>query len=530
MLEDEEVANRFSHFEENKDFFGGLSQKDVALAFMQFVELMKNQGVEFDSSEQEKINAIEKTLPMYQRGRYVIIRNYDGVNSEELYNAAMGILCSRQKLENFLECQEKGKPYNNISSTIMTDYILDGLRRCLERISISEEVYKASDFLFMKRNWLSISSYKVDSTKRLNPEFEKGIFNSIDDSCEPAKLALDINNALNRSVEYNNNIGALNQDVSLKEILDMYSTEFDKTSKDNNLVTCKQLAELYAYLLDKEGFDAYVCGYSYHKSVVAAKGTTIIKVDSSSTIPSQYDTSFMKDVTRSKLGVRLAGFQAYTVDGYSDVIMSIDAMKLNYNEDDTHISTESEVKELVSQIEENDNRNLSAEIMKLEGFPNKMGSSVKKILFINQMLRKSSLVNSDEVAYLYTLWNSILTEEERESVCFTNVFYQGVNTNQCRQIPIVSMKIDRSVIGSINEEYLYFILDSQAHSLRAISQDELKKRVASGEYIRGITGKVKVVPGLPEITDSDWIKEQGGVIIEELVTPIDSSGNNVERL
>ena len=65
LLEDEYAIDKFIHFEENKDFFGDLSQKDVAMAIMQYVELMRHQGVELSADEKNRIKTIEACIPVY---------------------------------------------------------------------------------------------------------------------------------------------------------------------------------------------------------------------------------------------------------------------------------------------------------------------------------------------------------------------------------------------------------------------------------------------------------------------------------
>lgn len=506
LLEDEDVFDKFVHFEDNKDFFGNISQGNIARSVRNYAELIKNQGAVFDKDAEGRLKKIEQFIPQYAINSHIQFKEYGGINKKELYDVSIQALGSIEELEELFRCQKQMTLYHGISTEILTDYMATELAACMESIAISEQFRKLLKFMKERKEWLPTDCYKVDPTIKINPELEASIFQSIDKNSNPVDFALDVYNSENRHVRYNNAFNAWGQDIKNVEAAQaIYDKGIGEITLENNSVVCKQWAELYAYLLDQNDYDAYVCGSIGHYYVVAFKGMCIIHADATEPTQSIEDTSYLTDMTRSKLGVRPAGFIAYTIDGYSEATKRIDSLDLRFNKNELENdkTAVAEVEALISQIED---RNLSNIIMGFDDSHNRYGGIVRKLGFINFMMQKSRMDNSASVPYLLTLLTITLTGKEHQYTTWTNIFYEGVNSDECNMVPIISIKKDKEIPDYIGLDCLYFIFDQKAYSIQPISREELMNRVASGLYVQGI-GKAddKIVPGLPEITNPDWV-------------------------
>ena len=505
LLEDEEIFNKFMNYEDYEQFFGEIPQKVVARVVNNYMQLILNQGAILGDAETGRLRAIEQMVPKYYLIEPSDFNNYSGINKKELYDVAIGILSSKTEFDRFLQCQQKSIPYNNYSTELLTDYILKELAESIKSVAIAEMVPKALDFIKQKEELLPIDSYKVDATKKLDSAFEAALYQTVDADDNPLDMGLKIYNILNRNVRYDNTFSALDQDYKNNPIARrIYSKDISEITLLDNTVTCKHWAELYAYLLQKKDYDAYVCGSNRHNWVVAFKGTNIIYADGTEPTQQLEENATMCDITRSKLGVRPANFIAYDFDGMSNITESIALADFCYDSDEANKSKDvlSEINALISQIR--DNKNLSQSIGG-ENSDNRFLNIMKKIGYINFMVHKTKLDNTDCVSYIHNLLNNCLAFSERELVEWVNCFYQGINTNNCNMVPIIAIKNEGNQTNSA-EEYTYLIFDQELYSLVPITSSELKRSVISGKYIQGI-GKYDnaVVPGISEITDPDWV-------------------------
>ena len=313
---------------------------------------------------------------------------------------------------------------------------------------------------------------------------------------------------INKIGKYSCNIFALGQDLKNPKVKEILSKGFEELTIDNAELVCKQWAETYAYLIDKIGFEAYIYNHGLHWQVVAFKGTTFLNANAVNILESDYDLSSLNDLTRSKLGVDSVGFMTWSFDEGEKAIDKVrNILDLKYSEDrfEKTAGAQEEVKNLISLI--SDERNLSEKIMGIGDDGNSLDTALKKIGLISVLLQDSKLDTMEESQYAYELLMNFFPFEQQKQIAWTNAFYQGITTDNCCRIPIISLRLEGEMADRLEEKYLYFIIEPQSHAICPITKDELKRKVASGQYVQGLGEnlKQKSVPGIPEITDPDWV-------------------------
>ena len=508
LLENDAVFDRFMHFDQNQEYFKDLTPDFIARSVKTYVDFMNDKGARFDRAAQKKIAKIEKFIPKEELKQSYAFKQYGDINKTKLYNAAIGIVTSEEELFKFLDTRNSEDGYHGIPKDILTDYIATELRDFTRRIATNEQMDRTIEFIKNKQFYISDHTYKTDPRISLNPEFENSIYQGIK-SREPAAFALELYNELNKRVKYNPSFFALDQDLNDQFAHDIYFKRFDATTKEENSIICKQWAELYAHMLQKCGYEAYVCGKGKHKSVRAFFGTTMIEADATNQTTSPDDPSRLTDLTRSKLGVRPAGFKAFDLYGEKPVTKNLQTISLDYNIDDfdRNEGAVEQVTELMNHI--HDERNLSSLLMGLNTPNDRRGSIMKKLGFISDMLKGSKLDNMDSVGYLNHLFHNILTPDERQIARETNAFYENLYTNDCNMVPIISINNADDPSRATPSDYLYFIFNQNSHAIEPITRDELFDRVISGKLEQG-RGKADsvVVPGIPQLTDKGFIEQE----------------------
>lgn len=507
LLENDIVFDRFMHFDENQDYFKDLDPEFIASAVKSYVDFMVDKGARFDKATQKKIAKIEKVLPRKERKAIPYFKQYGNLNKTQVYNVAIRIASSEQELLKFLNIKD-GNFYDGIPKDVISDFISTELNDFTRKIATNTQIEKTINFIRNKQSIIANHTYKTDPRISLNPEFENSVFQGVT-SRDPAGFALELYNELNKRVKYNPAFFALDQDLNDQFAKDIYYKRFDATTNKDNSVVCKQWSELYAHMLQECGYEAYVTGEGKHKKVVAFFGTTMIEADATNQTTTYDDPSRLTDITRSKLGVRPAGFKAYDLYGEKPVAKNLDTITLNYDTDDLarNDGASQQVIELMNHI--HDDRNLSSLVMGLNN-PNDMrGNVMKKLGFISNMLRGAKLDNLDSTGYLNHLFHCVLTPDELQIARNTNAFYENLYTNDCNLVPIISINNANPPNAARAGDFLYFVFNQKTHAIEPIDRAVLVDRVVKGTLIQGRGRYDKaVVPGLPEITDRRFLEEQ----------------------
>lgn len=507
IVEDEEKFNEFMRSNDDAECLGNLTKDEVATVTKRFMELMKYLGAELTEVEEKRLSAIEEFIqPKKNKSALPKLERYEQFDPKELFTKAMTILNSRQEIERFMYCKQNDEPYDGFPQDIIYKYIAKDLSYFLGPIGISKQIYKSIRWFSIVSKLLE-DSERVDSEEKMAPDFEESVLQSINEADSPDKMALDIYRAFNSRVRYDNNVFALGVDMSNQSLLDIYEKRIDEITEENNDVACKSWAEAYAYLLAQKGFDVYIVGADIHKKVVAFKGTLAIMADGTAFGYSRYDNTNLNDIVRCRLGIRPAFFKAYTYDGKSHVMDSIDTFKVSYDEEKVSDASKKfeEVKKHIIQVGSQDGNNLSGCITTLENPQSALHSVISKILFINQILNEACLDSSGEVSYARCISKIILSDKEKEIVSFNYNFFKGYlfPARDCIRTPIISIKIDDP---SADENFIYFLLDHESHSYQLISKQEIVRRIASGKLSPEVGVKEeKNVPGMPNITNLDWV-------------------------
>lgn len=508
LISDQEVFNRFMHFDQNKQYFEGLTPEFVAEAVKTYVDFMNDKGAKFDRKSLKRIKQIEGILPEEQRDSKEIFVQYPGINKAVLYNTAISIISNPQGFNQYLECQRTGSPYNGIPFNLLSDYISSELFTFTRKIATNNDVENNIGFLMNKDRNVKNNTYRVNPQLQINPDFERAVLGAIQPTNDPAEFALQLYNELNKRVKYNSSFFALDQDLTNQFAYDIYYQPFNNVNLKNNSLICKQWSELYAYFLEKNGFEAYVCGSGKHKNVKAYYGTTLIEADATNQTTSPSDPSRLTDLTRSKLGVRPAGFNAYEFYRDKQTTRNLSTIQLNYDIGDfsRNQGANEQLLEIMNLIDED--RDLTDIIMGLNNPNDKVGTIMKKISFISDMLKRASLDNMDSIGYLNHLFHCTLNSEECQRVTNTNAFYKNLYTNDCDIVPIISINVAQDKTNPKQEDYLFFEFVQDIHEIKPISREKLIEKVVNGEYIQGRGKHDKVsIPGIPEITDAQFINQ-----------------------
>ena len=508
LLENDIVFDRFMHFDQNQDYFKNLDPEFIASSVKAYVDFMADKGARFDRTTQKKIDKIVKVLPKEQRQTRPQFKQYGNLNKTQVYNAAMRIVTSEQELFQFLDVKTGNGFYQGIPKEVITDFISTELSEFTRKIVANEQMDRSINFIRHKQSLIADHTYKTDPRIGLNPEFENSIYQGIK-SREPAAFALELYNELNKRVKYNPAFFALDQDLNDQFARDIYYKGFNQTTNQDNSVVCKQWSELYAHLLQKCGYEAYVTGKGKHKKVIAFFGTTMIEADATNQTTSPDDPSRLTDLTRSKLGVRPAGFKAYDLYGEKPVAKNLDTISLNYDTDDLarNDGASQQVIELMNHI--HDDRNLSSLVMGLNNPNDIRGSVMKKLGFISDMLKGSKLDNMDSVGYLNHLFHCVLTPDELQVARSTNAFYENLYTNDCNMVPIISINNAEPPNAARPGDFLYFVFNQKTHAIEPIDRAVLIDKVVKGTLIQGRGKNDRAfIPGLPEITDRRFLEEQ----------------------
>lgn len=508
LISDQEVFNRFMHFDQNRQYFEGLTPEFVAQAVKTYVDFMNDKGAKFDRKSLKRIKQIESFLPKEQRDSKEVFVQYPGINKTVLYNTAISIISNPQEFKQYLECQRTRRQYNGIPLNVLSDYISSELFTFTRKIATNIDVESNIRFLMNKDRNVKDNTYRVNPQLQINPDFERAVLRAIQPTNDPAEFALQLYNELNKRVKYNPSFFALDQDLTNQFAYDIYYQPFNAVNLQNNSLICKQWSELYAYFLEKNGFEAYVCGSGKHKNVKAYYGTTLIEADATNQTTSPSDPSRLTDLTRSKLGVRPAGFRAYEFYRDKQTTRNLSTIQLNYDIGDfsRNQGANEQLLEIMNLIDED--RDLTDVIMGLNNPNDRVGTIMKKISFISDMLKGASLDNMDSIGYLNHLFHCTLTSKECQRAKSTNAFYKNLYTNDCDMVPIISINVAKDQTNPRQEDYLFFEFVQDTHEIKPISREKLIEKVISGEYIQGRGKDDKVsVPGIPEITDAQFINQ-----------------------
>ena len=508
LISDQEVFNRFRHFDQNRQYFEGLTPEFVAEAVKTYVDFMKDKGAKFDRKSQKRIKQIKSILPKEKRDSKEKFVQYQGIDKAVLYNTAISIISNPQEFNQYLECQRTKSLYKGISLSVLSNYISSELFTFTRKIATNNDVENNIRFLMNKDRNVKDNAYRVDPQLQINPDFERAVLETIQKTDDPAEFALQLYNELNKRVKYNPSFFALDQDLTDKFAHDIYYQPINTVNLQNNSLVCPQWSELYAYLLEKNGFEAYVCCSGKHKSVKAYYGTILIEADATNQTTSPNDPSRLTDLTRSKLGVRPAGFKAYECYRDKQITINLATIQLHYDIADfsTNRGANEQLIEIMNLIDED--RDLSDIIMGLNDPNDQVGTIMKKISFISYMLKGASLDNMDSIGYLNHLFHCTLNSEERQRAKNINAFYRNLYTNDCDMVPIISINVAQDKTKPKQEDYLFFEFVQDTHEIKPISREKLIEKVVSGEYIQGRGKHDKVsIPGIPEITDAEFIKQ-----------------------
>ena len=133
LLKDPKVMDKYINFDENRDYFGGLTQFYIANVVKKYVEFMMAQGEEYDEEALNRLKQVEQVLPEYCK-RPIKFKQYDNISRKEIYDITMNMLSSTSEFDLFLKCQQSRELYHGVSTEVFSKYITLDLYKYMNRI------------------------------------------------------------------------------------------------------------------------------------------------------------------------------------------------------------------------------------------------------------------------------------------------------------------------------------------------------------------------------------------------------------
>ncbi len=367
----------------------------------------------------------------------------------------------------------------------------------------SEKENRKIEFLKKRYKLFNSYSYLYDDSKKLNPDFENEIIKEINLKGMPEDVALALYDSLNRKLSFKTYNNAYKKDISK---LELYDT-----------IECNQWAFAYAYLINKYVGCAYVEN-TYHKRVFACVGKSIIVADATIRHYSVVDDTKLTDLARAKLGLKPLNFSIDPFDNTSSIENLPAYRKLGHYDalvNDLEQPSDEEIKELIDLIKEtNKEKSAGRNVEKSE-----YREIIKKIVFMNRLLRKSKLKESAEIViYLIQLFNTLLFWEEHTKF-LPVLFYRELKEDYYEYVPLLSV-----YLGELEKKYedkedkfIYLTFRKGEKELVVIDRTKIYEDVKKGILIYSWINR----------ENNDGMLKEMGLIPEKI---INSVGLGVELL
>ena len=497
IIQNPEIYEKFKDYEKNRTLFGDENEEaDYIRDIKYYADFMRKNGIKFSKEENKRIKAVLKGVNFYNEKEVKKDELFQGEKREKLYSIMQKVLKDEKSFEEFLD---KNIEFDGINKNIIEEYAYSELSELFFNIEYSDEQKKRLNFI--KTNLLlKDKSSRMKADFEINHDFENSIMKNIDKNLKCEELAFAIYNELNKKVKYNPAFFALNQDLENEFAKAIYDKKITEVSKEDNKIVCQTWAELYAYLLEKNGIEAYITSKGKHKYVSVFNGKTRIEADATNLTNSNEDTSRLTDLARCKLGMKPAGFKIYNYDVEKDIGEDLDIIKSDYTDTDyRNFEDTEELSELLTLID--DNKKRSDAFFEIEDNESQIKTILKKLTYIKELVKESKLDNMDSVAYISHLFRNIINEEENNRVGLSNSLYENVYTD-CNILSVIS--IYKGKFGPNNErlddDYSFLIYDQNNQVLRKVTKEEIIQKVQSKKYGRiKSKEKYRIIDGIPEI-------------------------------
>lgn len=469
IIENETVYERFMSIKNPNDvFYGNVTKSECVKAVYEYTDIMIKNGEKFSKETLKRIKKITGHKFKNMKSKNEEQKN-ENSKDEKMRKLALDIIRDENVFKLYMNLDDEDGKFCGFSKIEVEQYIASKMfelfkdsmlnfnRESEMRLSVLKELYD-----------IKVKNYTIDIEKYepINRYFEKSIMYGIPYDADKQTIIEQIYCRLNKKVAYDQYFFSENQSLSNELTLKIYNKTPKQCSEDK-IVTCKSWAELYAYLLKKNGITAYINRLDDHKFVKIIDGENIIIADATIRSKSQKDKTEMTDLTRAKLGLKPAGLQIRNLRTNERKAIDVKSQK------DFSVDTTLEnVADLIELID--DDKNYSSKYFEIESDNQKI---LQEISVINKLIKESKLEGIELISYLSNLRYIIMGENERKKTKLYHDMYTQDSKNTRTIVPILSINL-----GNSNESNYKYLTYNTQKGLVPISTTELKQKIDSGEY------------------------------------------------
>ena len=363
-----------------------------------------------------------------------------------------------------------------------------------QRFSIKqndEKRKKRLDIVHERVKWVNNDSYQqLDKEQVLDLKIEEAIIKDIDFNAIPEDITLALYNSLNRNVSFDSDFFILKQDLDNTIAREKYNKKINDVSEKDNRLVCRGWADAFAFLINKYvGGTVYIKISGRHRDVVACVGKSIIFADATNNTYSKKDGTSLPDLVRAKLGLMPSGFKIlYSLENIEISKLPTYKKSRYYDVENDYFSdrpSEEEITELRNLIDESLNTNdrgaLSAK--------DEIEIIMKKVVFINKLLRKSALKESKEcISYLKQICVTLFQDEKGRVELIHRLFYRKrAEDDSLEYVPILSVYLGRmaeSYSKRKDKDYIFFTFHEGDYQFKIIKKEDIIKLVSSSSIIQ----------------------------------------------
>lgn len=467
IINNDEIYQKFINLKNAQEiFYNNTTKYDYVKAIYDYADFMQQQGKQFSKEILKRIKKITGHKLKNSNHAIKSTENY------ELQDIALSIIRDDNAFNLFVNLDDNNGTFCGFSKSQLEQYIGTNLAQIFQQslIKLNDESKKRLEII-SEIYGIKLNSYTIDisSYEPIDEEFEKAIMNGIPIDADKETLIEEIYCNLNKMVEYDQYVFSMNQDLSNDFVNRLYNKSTKESSNDKK-VTCKTWAELYTYILKKNGINAYINLNGVHKNVTIIDGLQIITADATNLTQSQIDKTQMSDLTRARLGIKPAGLKIRDLKSNVERQIDVQSQK-EFSIDKSELENVSELIDLIGN-----DRNYTSELFDINENSD-VQNILKELSLINNILQESHLSGIERIDYLSNLRYMIMGEEERKKTgLFHSLYTQDENYNR-EIVAIFSVNIG----DEKNPNYKYLTYADEK-GLVPITQSEITKRIEDGTY------------------------------------------------
>ena len=230
-------------------------------------------------------------------------------------------------------------------------------------------------------------------------------------------VALKLYNNLNEVVEYQEEVLAFRQDLSLASSKRIYEMPISSINLTDNQVTCRTWAELYAFFLNKHNIPCVISVSGLHHSVYFKEEGFLFNADATVIDNNESDNYNMSDLTRSKLGLRPNGFGALIQDeevGAKKVSVYDLGLNLDISTEIDYVNFEDRTNAIVRTL-------TNCSTFKIHNIPDVTDEIIYNFSIINNLLLEEDLDNVSAISYIHNLIKVLFSKEQQQHLAYVEV-------------------------------------------------------------------------------------------------------------